>query len=467
MRFNIVNTISMVTCTACIYGSNVYAQQTSNGEEASPKAEANQVDLNLKEINIKKYINQPTNSNWESLDVKKEFYDTPYKVSLFNPQNGEDRARLGSLTWSIAVYGFGVAGVIAMLPEEYTGWTTDDVKMVDKWWENVKEVAVWDRDVWYINLVGHPYSGGLYYQSARKSGYRQWDAFMYSTLMSTFYWEYGLEAFAEIPSIQDLMVTPVLGWVYGEWAFQKEQEIRKRGGVVWGSRFWGSTSLFLLDPVDSIGVWINNVFNRQLIAAGTGYVSYYDVPLGNGESEEQLRFNARYTLGRSNKSYYARYNDITGDPVDTGIAGMSIGVGHTSLDEKWGYEDATYPEVSLGLYFSPRYSLRLKYGRSNELKNLQTGNTVFYENYSLDNQIYFNIKSNTRPYINVGVGEHMFAKDRDRKYLLWNLGVGVHQKISKNWGAQLDWQHYYGDKLHTYENAVNLRAVYRFGRGES
>ncbi|WP_422121346.1 DUF3943 domain-containing protein [Photobacterium damselae] len=26
--------------------------------------------------------------------------------------------------------------------------------------------------------------------------------------MSTVYWEYGVEAFAEVPSIQDLVVTP-------------------------------------------------------------------------------------------------------------------------------------------------------------------------------------------------------------------------------------------------------------------
>ena len=421
----------------------------------------------ITEIDIKKYINQPTNSNWESLRVDKAIYEKPFKVSLFKPQNGEDRARLGSMTWSVAAYGFGVAGVLSVLPEDYTGWTKDDVKLKDKWWENVSEVAVWDRDIWYINLIGHPYSGGLYYQTARKSGYRQWDSFMYSFLMSTFYWEYGLEAFAEIPSIQDLVVTPVLGWAYGEWAFNKEQEIRKRSGLVWGSRFWGNISLFLLDPVDAIGVGINNLFNRQLIAAGTGYVSYGDVDVGNGELDKQLRFNARYTIGRPESKYYSRYNDATGDPIDTGIIGLTLGVGHIALDEKWGYKDVAYPEVSLGLYFSKQYSLRLKYGRANELEHVSTTDTVFYENYSLDNQFYFNAQSSTRPYVSVGVGEHIFAKDRDEKYLLWNVGAGLHHKISSNWAAQLDWQHYYGDQLYTHEQTISARAVYRFGRGEN
>ena len=36
------------------------------------------------------------------------------------------------------------------------------------------------------------------------------------------------EAFAEVPSMQDLVITPVLGWAYGEWAYQKEMEIPKQ-----------------------------------------------------------------------------------------------------------------------------------------------------------------------------------------------------------------------------------------------
>ena len=111
----------------------------------------------------------------------------------------------------------GVAGVLALMPESITNWEKDDVQLMNKWWDNVQSGPVWDRDDHVINYIGHPYFGGVYYQAARKSGYRQWDAFMYSTLMSTFYWEYGIEAFAEVPSIQDLVVTPTLGWVYGEW----------------------------------------------------------------------------------------------------------------------------------------------------------------------------------------------------------------------------------------------------------
>ena len=214
-----------------------------------------------------------TTSEWPEGPLPKELQDNPLKISLFDPQNGEDKARLWSQTKLVFGLGVGVAGFIAMLPPEISNWDRSDDKLLRKWWDNVSEGPVWDRDVWYINYIGHPYFGGVYYQVARKSGYRQWDSFMYSFMMSTFYWEYGLEAFAEVPSIQDLVVTPVGGWLWGEWSYQKEKEIRKNGGTVYESYFWGDVALFLLDPVDSIGAGINTMMGREVVKAGTAWVS--------------------------------------------------------------------------------------------------------------------------------------------------------------------------------------------------
>lgn len=209
----------------------------------------------------------PAEFNSDALD------NNPFRVSLFDPKHGEDKERLWSQTKLMFGLGVGVAGVIAALPQEISNWDRSDDRLLEKWWDNVREGPVWDRDVWYINYIGHPYFGGVYYQVARKSGYRQWDSFVYSFLMSTFYWEYGLEAFAEVPSIQDLIVTPVGGWLWGEWSYQKEKEIRQRGGTVWGSETWGDISLFLLDPVDAIGVGINKLMGREVVKAGTAWIA--------------------------------------------------------------------------------------------------------------------------------------------------------------------------------------------------
>jgi uncharacterized protein DUF3943 len=181
-----------------------------------------------------------------------------YKVTLFSPCGDEDATRLWRQTKIMMVAGFGVAATIAMLPEDISGWEKGVYERGDlarQWYENVKAGPVWDNDVWVINYIGHPYFGGVYYQASRKSGYNQWNSFTYAALMSTFYWEYGLEAFAEVPSIQDLFVTPIGGWVYGEWAYNKEKEIRRNGNLAMGSEFWGGAALFFLDPIGVIDDW--------------------------------------------------------------------------------------------------------------------------------------------------------------------------------------------------------------------
>jgi len=180
----------------------------------------------------------------------------------------------GQRLWSQTKLLFGVGlvtvGVLYCMPESFTNWDRDDgvEDLPDRWWKNVSRRPVWDKDDWAINYLGHTYCGGVYYQMARKSGYNQWDSFVYTTLMSTFFWEYGLEAFAERPSIQDLAVTPLGGWLYGEWAFRCEQRIEENDNRVLGSKTIGRISLFLLDPIDHLGQGVNRLFGRDWVMTG-------------------------------------------------------------------------------------------------------------------------------------------------------------------------------------------------------
>jgi hypothetical protein len=189
--------------------------------------------------------------------------------SLFVTE-GADSKRLWSQTRLVFVSGLVAAGIIYTMPSDVTGWDKDieTSELADKWWDNVSRRPEWDKDDWVINYVGHAYFGGVYYQVARKSGYNQWDSFVYTTLMSTFFWEYGLEAFAERPSIQDLIYTPISGWLCGEWAYHAEQRIMNNGSQVMGSELLGRISLFFLDPVDHIGDWVNRLSGRNLVITG-------------------------------------------------------------------------------------------------------------------------------------------------------------------------------------------------------
>lgn len=183
---------------------------------------------------------------------------------------GADRERLWSQTRLVFVSGLVAAGILYTMPSDVTGWDKDvkATELAERWWDNVSRRPEWDTDHWTINYIGHAYFGGVYYQVARKSGYNQWDSFVYTTLMSTFFWEYGLEAFAERPSIQDLIYTPISGWLCGEWAYGAEQRILARDGTVMGSGILGSISLFFLDPVDQIGDWVNRLSGRDLVITG-------------------------------------------------------------------------------------------------------------------------------------------------------------------------------------------------------
>lgn len=406
-------------------------------------------------------------TRWENLKFKEDLFQSPYKISLFSAENGEDSARLWSQTKSIFAYGFGVIGVISLLPEDISNWDSEQ-GIYDKWFDNVKSGPVWDRDTGPLNLIGHPYFGGVYYQVARKSGYRQWDAFVYSALMSTFYWEYGIESFAEVPSIQDLVITPVLGWAYGEWAFTTEMDIRSNGDTVLGSTFLGSTALILLDPVDSLSVGINNLFGKEIIKAGTGYVSVKNVVIGqNGQTEDQIQFNISLQLGDGRNYSPKRHHRMSHvkDPIDTSIIGVSYGFGQVSLDDYWQVKDDIVAEYSLGLYFSKKFSARVSYSKA-KVNDTVSGDKKAFENYSLDGQYYFKDQQKLRPYLTGGFGEMMWQKDESLKTFQVNIGTGIHYQISNKFALQIDWRHYYSTNQKTSENNIAARLVYLLGNGE-
>lgn len=418
----------------------------------------------------------PSNSLWEEKEVDPGFYGSPYQVSLFNAQHGEDSERLLSQTKSIFGYGFAVIGVLALMPTSVTNWDTSTESLGAKWVNNVKAGPVWDRDDLYINVIGHGYFGGVYYQTARKSGYRQWDAFVYSFLMSTFYWEYGIEAFAEVPSIQDIVVTPVIGWAYDEWAMQTERDIWLNGGKVLDSEVLGNTALFLLDPVDSLGRNINYMFGKDVIKAGTGYFTFQQSELPYGARvENQIGFTISYLYGSDDspalpgisgkrRNLSASVNK-TIDPIDSSIIGFGVATVYVNPDDVWGVTDGYGYQWSLGLYFSKSFSSRLNYSRA-DLKYKKSNQDVRYENYGLDLQYYINTESDLRPFFTTGIGETMFAESIEQKTFQINAGLGLHYKVHNNWAVQSDWRHYYSSSTKNNEDQLSLSLIYRFAKGE-
>ncbi|WP_348797312.1 DUF3943 domain-containing protein [Flavobacterium adhaerens] len=170
-------------------------------------------------------------------------------------------------------------GILWSLPESFTQWDKEEMRkngIGAKWKENVKAGPVIDEDNFFLNYVMHPYFGGVYYMTARSNGFNIFESFTYSAIMSTFFWEYGVEAFAEVPSVQDLIVTPVLGSVVGEGFFYAKKTILKNNSKVLNSRFLGKTSLFLMDPLNTIldGCGYKQKVKTQLNIAPVGFNPY-------------------------------------------------------------------------------------------------------------------------------------------------------------------------------------------------
>lgn len=176
----------------------------------------------------------------------------------------EDWEYLKGQTYTVLGISVATVALMTLLPESVTNWTAEDrdfSNLTGKWWDNVSDGPVWDRDDHYLNYLMHPYFGGVYYTAARHAGYGQFESFLYSAVLSTFFWEYGVESFAEVPSWQDIIVTPLFGAAVGELMYITEQNILAEGGEVWGSEALGDVSLFFLNPIGHIHYWITGIWD--------------------------------------------------------------------------------------------------------------------------------------------------------------------------------------------------------------
>jgi len=123
---------------------------------------------------------------------------------------------------------FGIT-VLMLSPKEVTGWSADWTQDA---WRNVKRSLstppVWDDDDWQLNYIGHPIAGSYYYNSLRSQNASIFHSFLFATAQSCI-WEYFIEATAEKPSIQDLIVTPIVGSILGESTHRLTMNMRRNG----------------------------------------------------------------------------------------------------------------------------------------------------------------------------------------------------------------------------------------------
>ena len=197
------------------------------------------------------------------------FHDASQKEPSKSPR---DWKGIGRDTAFFLGYQVVFAGVLWLLPESVTAWTEDQKKAtLAKWRVNVRN-PVWDKDKWWINYLTHPYFGATYYIRARERGFEGVGSFCYSALLSALY-EFGIEAFFEPPSYNDLIVTPVGGYLVGKFFFEPLREkIKAKPLLAW----YDHAGLFLTDPLGAI----NSVFERLLGIQSDIRVQFHSPDLG-------------------------------------------------------------------------------------------------------------------------------------------------------------------------------------------
>ncbi len=195
----------------------------------------------------------------DSVHVKPgTIYDTPYSRTFSMP----DKKGLAYNTTALYGAGFVTLGVLELLPEDATAWNKTELRktpVFKRWWKHVSHAPVWDGDNAVFNYVLHPYGGAAYFMSARSRGFNMWQSALYSAAVSTLFWEYGIEAFMEYPSIQDLIITPVFGSMIGESFYKAKRYIVAHDYYLLGSRFLGGLVAWLIDPVNEfVGLFAGN-----------------------------------------------------------------------------------------------------------------------------------------------------------------------------------------------------------------
>ena len=165
-----------------------------------------------------------------------------------------DRQGLRRDTAYFLGYQFLAVGTISLWPQRTTNYSNKIG--FDRWLRNVTSPH-WDSDSAQINYGLHPYWGAGYYIRARERGLERGEAFWYSVLLSSIF-EFGAEAMVERVSIQDLVVTPVLGSLLGEHVFTPWREhLRSKEGPLSPLE---QVAWILTDPLGSI----NSAVDRML-----------------------------------------------------------------------------------------------------------------------------------------------------------------------------------------------------------
>lgn len=192
------------------------------------------------------------------------------------------RGRRSDTLHFFAYQGVSIA-ILYALPESVTGWTDEQKEnySLSRWWDNVQDPE-WDTDDFFLNYVTHPYWGAAYFVRSRERGYGEYASFWYSAALSASY-EFGAEALFENPSIQDLIVTPVGGWLVGRYFMAVREDILAGNAEVGELPLKQRVVLALTDPLGALNRTVDGWFGLEQRFMFRPFVVTRELPAAAGE----------------------------------------------------------------------------------------------------------------------------------------------------------------------------------------
>lgn len=195
--------------------------------------------------------------------TQQSIYDLPYSLT----GRCYDWRRLWINTGVLTGAFVGTLFVLECLPEDATSWNRaalQKVPLFKRWKDHVLvDGPEWDHDKFIFNYVLHPYAGAAYFMGARSCGFNFYQSLLYSFCISTVGWEFGIEAFMERPSYQDLFITPLVGSAIGEGFYRLKRYLVDNDYRLFGSPVIGNIVAFLIDPLNEVvGIFDHNPARR-------------------------------------------------------------------------------------------------------------------------------------------------------------------------------------------------------------
>ena len=159
---------------------------------------------------------------------------------------------------------------------------------------------VWDQDEFYVNHFCHPYIGSIYYTSARSNNLPVWESFL-AALSGSLTWE--LFAENELPSYNDLIITTIGGFSFGEILHRLYYVVADK------SRFAAT----LINPMASL----NNLIFRNRTNNPNGEITTLETKLFTGLVNKKIYFKETNSENNILPMFFyggAELNLIYGDP---------------------------------------------------------------------------------------------------------------------------------------------------------